>query len=174
MIAVVHLFKILKDDPVKVLHWKVKENVSCSVMSNCLQPYGPGSSVHGIFQASVVEWVAIDFSDGCKSWTLKKAECGRIDAFELVVLDKNLESPLDCKKIQPVHPKGNHWKSLNIPKGIFIGRTDTEAEALMLWPPDVKSWLVGKDPDAGKDWRQKKKRAAEDEMVGWHHQLNER
>ena len=79
------------------------------------------------------------------------------------MLEKTLDSPLDCKEIQTVHPKGNQsW--------IFIGRTD--AEALVLWPPDAKSWLIGKDPDAGKDWRQEKKGTTEDEMVGWHHWLN--
>ena len=80
-------------------------------------------------------------------------------------LEKTLESPWDCKEIKPVNPKENqHW--------IFIGRTDAEAEALILWPPDVKNWLIGKDPDAGKDWRQKEKGTTEDEMVGWHHRLN--
>ena len=82
-----------------------------------------------------------------------------------VVLEKTLESPLDSKAIQPVNPKGNQpW--------IFIGRTDAEAEVLILWPPDVKSWLIGKDPDAGKDWRQKEKRATEDDMVGWSHRFS--
>ena len=100
---------------------------------------------------------------GCKSWTVKKAEWRRIDAFGTVVLEKTLESPLDCKEIQPVHLKGDQpW--------IFIGRT--EAEAPILWPPDAKTQLTGKDFDAGKDWGQKEKRAAEDEMVGWHHWLN--
>ena len=81
------------------------------------------------------------------------------------MLEKTLESPLACKEIKPVNPKGNQtW--------IFIGRTDTEAEAPMLWPPDVKSRLIGKDPDAGKDWRQEEKGTTEDEMVGWHHWLN--
>ena len=85
--------------------------------------------------------------------------------FWTVVLEKTLESPLDCKKIQPVNPKGNRlW--------IFIGRTDAEAEAPILWPLDVKSLLTGKDPDAGKDWRQEEKRATEDEMIGWHRWLN--
>ena len=79
----------------------------------------------------------------CESWTIKKAENQRIDAFELV-LEKTLEGPLDCKEIQSVHPRGNQsW--------ILIGRTDAEPEALILWLPDVKSWLTGKDPDAGKD-----------------------
>ena len=78
--------------------------------------------------------------------------------FWTVVLEKTLESPLDCKEIKPVNPKGNQsW--------VFIGRTDAEAEALKLWPPDVKSWLIGKDPDAGKDWRQGEKGMTEDEMV---------
>ena len=81
-----------------------------------------------------------------------------------MVLEKTLESPLDCKQTQPIHPKGNQsW--------IFIGRTDAEAETLMLWPPDAKNWLTGKDPDAGKDWRQEEKGMTEDEMVGWHHWL---
>ena len=93
-------------------------------------------------------------------WTIKKAECRRTDAFELcVVLEKTLESPLDCKEIQPVHPKGNQsW--------IFIGRTDAEAETPILWPPDGKNWLIGKDSDAGKDWRQEEKGMTEDKMVG--------
>ena len=82
----------------------------------------------------------------------------------VVVLEKTLESPLDCK-IKPVHPKGNQsW--------IFIGRTDAEAETPILWPPDVKNRLIGKDPDAGKDWRWKEKEMTEDEMVGWHHHLD--
>ena len=84
--------------------------------------------------------------------------------FWTVVLEKTLESPLDCK-IEPVHPKGNQsW--------IFIWRTDAEAETPVFWPPDVKNWLIWKDPDAGKDWRQEEKGTIEDEMVGWHHQVN--
>ena len=82
-----------------------------------------------------------------------------------MVLEKTLESPLDCREIQPVHPKGDQvW--------VFIGRTDAEAETPILWPPDVKSWLIRKDPGAGKDWRQEEKRMTEDELVGWHHRLN--
>ena len=85
--------------------------------------------------------------------------------FWIVVLEKTLESPFDSKEIQPVHPKGNQsW--------IFIGRTDAEAEAPVLWPPDSKNWLTGKDPDDGKDWRHEEKGVTEDEMVGWHHGLN--
>ena len=89
-----------------------------------------------------------------ESWTINKAECWRIDALTLV-LEKTLENPLDCKEIKPVHPKGNQsW--------IFVGRID--AEAPILWPPDVKNWLIWKDPDAGKDWRQEEKGTTED---GW-------
>ena len=85
--------------------------------------------------------------------------------FWTVMLEKTLESLLDCKEIKPANPKGNqHW--------IFIGRTDAEAEAPVLGPPDAKSWLIGKDPEAGKDWGQQEKGTTEDEMVGWHHQLN--
>ena len=90
--------------------------------------------------------------------------------FWTVVLEKTLVSPLDCKEIQPVHPKGDQsW--------VFIERTDVEAETPILWPPDVKSWLIGKDPDAGKNWRQEEKGTTEHEMashlIGWHHQFNE-
>ena len=92
---------------------------------------------------------------GCESWTIKKAKHWRIDA---VVLEKTLESPLDYKAIQPVHPKGKQsW--------IFIGRTDAESETPILWPPDVKNWLIWKDLDAGKDWNQEEE-MTEDEMVG--------
>ena len=83
-----------------------------------------------------------------------------------MVLEKTLESPLDYKEIQPVNPKGNQF-------WIFIIRTGTEAEAPILWPPDAKSQLIGEDPDAGKDWRQEEKGTTEDEIVGWHHWLNE-
>ena len=82
-----------------------------------------------------------------------------------MLLNRGAESPWDNKEIKPVNPKGNQlW--------IFIGRTDAEAEAPILWPPDVKNWLIGKDPDAGKDWRQDEKGLEEDEQVGWHHRLN--
>ena len=102
---------------------------------------------------------------GCESWTIKKAKYQRIDVFELWCWRRLFESPLDLKEIQPVLPKGNQsW--------IFIGRTDVEAETPILWPPDAKSWLIGKDHDAGKDWGQEEKGMTEDEMVGWHHQLN--
>ena len=87
--------------------------------------------------------------------------------FWTVVLEKTLERPLDCKEIQPVHPKGNQF-------WIFTGRTDAEAETLIIWPPDVKSWLIGKDSDAGRDWGQEEKGTTEDEIAGWHHWFNGR
>ena len=94
-----------------------------------------------------------------ESWALKNW------CFWTVVLEKTLESPLDGKEIQLVHPKGNQsW--------VFIERTDVEAEIPIFWPPDVKSWLIWKDPDAGQDWRWEEKETIEDEMVGWHHWLN--
>ena len=194
---------------------------SCSTLCDPIDCSLSGSSVHGIFQAIVLEWVAISFSRGssqprartqvsrivecrftvwatrevlgrkvmtnldgmlksrditvnkclssqgygfsivmygCESWTIKKAECRRIDAFELWCWRRLLRVPLDFEEIQPVHPKGHQsW--------VFIGRTDVEAET-------PKSWLIGKDPDAGKDWGQEEKRKTEDEMAGWHHQLN--
>ena len=92
--------------------------------------------------------------DHKESWVLKNW------CFWTVVLEKTLENPWDCKEIQPVHPKGNQpW--------IFTGRTDADAEAPILWPPDVKNWLIGKDPDAGKDWKWEEKGMTEDEMAGW-------
>ena len=85
--------------------------------------------------------------------------------FWIVVLEKTLESPLDCKEIQQIHPKRDQsW--------VLIGKTDAEAETPILWPPDAKNWLIWKDPDAGDDWRWEEKGMAEDETVGWHHQLN--
>ena len=100
----------------------------------------------------------------CESWTIKKAECWRIDAFERGIGEDSWGS-LDSKESQPVYPEGDQsW--------IFIGRTDAEADTSILWPPDAKSWLIWKDSDAGKDWRQEEKGTTEDEMVGWHHRLN--
>ena len=102
---------------------------------------------------------------GCESWTTKKAEYRRIDAFELWCWRRLFMSPLDCQEIQPVHPKGDQsW--------IFIGRMDAEAEIPVLWPSDVKNWLICKDPDAGQDWRQEEKGTTKDEMVGSPHWLN--
>ena len=101
----------------------------------------------------------------CESWNIKEAERQKNWCFRTVVLEKTLDSPLDNKEIKPVNPKGNQpW--------IFFGRTDAEAETPILWPPDVKCWLIWKDPDVGKDWRREEKGMTEDEMVGWHHWLN--
>ena len=108
------------------------------------------------FSSSHVWMWELDYKE---SWALKNW------CFWTVVLEKTLETPLDCKEIQPIHPKGNQsW--------IFIGRTDAEAETPILWPSDAKNWLIWKDPDAGKDWRQEEKGTTEDEMVRWHHQLD--
>ena len=107
--------------------------------------------LYGFSSSHVWMWV-LDLKE---SWALKNW------CFWNVVLEKTLESPLDCKEIQPVHPKGQSW--------VFIGRTDVEAETPVLWPPDAKSWIIRKDPDCGKDWRQEEKGMTENEMVGWHH-----
>ena len=116
---------------------------------------GPSSQSYGF--SSSHEWMwELDCEEGWapKNW-----------CFWTVVLKKTLESPLYCKEIQPVHPKGDQ-------SYMFIGRTDVETETPIFWPPDAKSWLIWKDPDVGKDWRQEEKGMTEDEMVGWHHQLN--
>ena len=116
---------------------------------------GLSSQSYGFFSSHVWMWE----SDHKESW-MPKNWC-----FWTVVLEKTLESPLHCKEIKPVNPKGNQsW--------IFIGRTEAEPETPILWPPDEKSWLIRKDPDSGKDWRQDKKGMTEDEKVGWHHQLD--
>ena len=108
------------------------------------------------FSSSHVWMWELDYKE---SWELKNW------CFWTVALEKTLESPLDCKEIQTVHPKGNQsW--------IFIGRTDAEAKTPILWLPDAQNWLIGKDPDGGKDWRQEEKRITEDGIVGWHHWLN--
>ena len=116
---------------------------------------GPASQSYGFSLSHVWVW-ELDYKEGraSKNW-----------CFWTVVLQKTLENPLDCKEIQPVHPKGNQ-------SCILIGRTKVEAETPILWPPDVKNWLIWKDPDAGKDWRQEEKGMTEDEMVGCHHRLN--
>ena len=184
----------------------------------------PGSSVHGIFQARILEWVSISFSRGSSRpsdrtwvsrivgryftvwatseshdqprqhikrqrhyfankgpssqsygfssshvwmWELdyKESWAPKDWYFWPVVLEKTLESLLDCKELQAVNPEGNQsW--------IFIGRTDDEAETPALWPPHVKNWLIWKDPDIGNDWRWEEKGMTEDEMIGWHHQLD--
>ena len=111
----------------------------------------PSSQSYGLSSSHVWMW-NLDYKE---SWALKNG------CFWSVVLEKTLESPMNFKEIQPVHPKGNQsW--------IFIGRIDAETETPILWPLDLKNWLIGKDPDAGKDWRQDEKETTEDEMVGWH------
>ena len=101
---------------------------------------------------------------GCECWTIKRAVWQRIDASNCSAREDSWEA-LDYNEIKPVNPKGNEpW--------IVLGRTFAEAQSPILWPPDVKSWLIGKDPDAGKDWGQEEKGMTEDEMVGWHHWLN--
>ena len=116
---------------------------------------GPFSQGYDFSSCHVWMW-ELDYKE---SWALKNW------CFWIVVLEKTLESPLDCKEVQPVHPKGNKsW--------IFTGRTDAEAETLILWPPDGKNWLIGKVPNAGEHQRHKEKGRTEDEMVGWHQWLN--
>ena len=116
---------------------------------------GPSSQSYGFSSSHIWMW-ELDYKE---SWALKNW------CFWTVVLEKTLEGLLDCKKIQPVHPKENQsW--------MFIGRTDAEAETPILWPPDAKNWLIWKDPDAGKDWRPEEKGTTEHEMVGWHHWLH--
>ena len=115
---------------------------------------GPSNQSYGISSSHVWMW-KLDYEE---NWVPKNC------CFWTVVL-KTLESPLNCKEVKPVNPEGNQsW--------VFIGRTDAEAEILILWPPDVKNWLIGKDSDAGKDWRWKEKGMTEDERVGWHHWLD--
>ena len=139
-----------------VLGRKVMTNLDSILKSRHYFPNIGLSSQSYDFSSSHVWMWELDYKE---SWAPKNW------CFWSVVLEKTLESPLDCKDIQPVHPKGNQsW--------IFIGRTDAEAETPVLWPPDVKNWLIGKDPDAGKDWRQEEKGMTEDEMVGWHHRLS--
>ena len=116
---------------------------------------GPSSQGYGFSSGHVWMWEL----DGEESWAPKNW------CFWTVVFEETLQSPLDCKEIQPVHPKGDQsW--------VFYGRTDVEAETLILWPPDSTSWLIWKNPDAGKDWGQEEKGTTEDEMAGWHHRLN--
>ena len=110
---------------------------------------GPSSQSYGFFIHSMY---------GCESWTLKKVECRRTDAFELWCWRRLLRVPWIARRSNQSY--------------LFIGRTDVEAETPILWPLDVKNWLIGKDPDAGKDWRQEEKGTTEDEMVGWHHRLD--
>ena len=116
---------------------------------------GPSSQGYGFSSGHLWMWEL----DGEESWAPKNW------CFWTMVLEKTLESPLDCKEIQPVHPKGDQsW--------VFTGRTDAEAETPVLWPRHVKSWLIGKDPDGGRDWGQEEKGMTKVEMAGWHHRLD--
>ena len=134
---------------------KVMTNLDRILKSRDIAKKGTSSQGYG-FSSSVVWMWELDYKE---SWVPKNW------CFWIVVLEKTLESPLECKEIQPVHPKGDHsW--------VFIGRTDVETKTPVLWPPDKKSWLIGKDSDAGKDWGQEQKGKTEDEMVGWHHRLD--
>ena len=134
---------------------KVMTNLDSILKSRDIANKGPSGQGYGFSSSHIWMW-ELDYKE---NWVLKNW------CFWTVVLEKTLESPLDCKEIQPVHPKGGQsW--------VFIGRIDVEAETPILRPPDVKNWLTGKDPDAGKDWGQKEKGTTEDEMVGWHHRLN--
>ena len=134
---------------------KIMTNLDSILKSRDITNKGPSSQSYGFLSSHV--WMGeLDYKE---SWAPKNW------CFCTVVLEKTPESPLDCKEIQPVHPKGNQsW--------IFTERTDVEAETPVLWPPDMKNWLIWKDPDVGKDWRREEKGTTEDEMVGWHHLLN--
>ena len=123
--------------------------------SHCFVNKDPSSQGYGFSSSHAWMWEL----DHKESWAPKNS------CFRTVVLEKTLENSLDCKEIQPVHPKGDQsW--------VFIGRTAAEVETPIIWPPDVKSWLTWKDPDAGKDWGQEEKGTTEDEMAGWHHWLD--
>ena len=131
------------------------DNILKSRDINYFANKGPSSQSYGFSSSHVWMW-ELDYKE---SWMLKNW------CFLTVGLEKTLESPLDCREIQPVHPKGDQsW--------IFIGRTDAEAETPILWPPDSRNWLIGKDPDPGKDWKQEEKGTTEDEVVGCNHHLN--
>ena len=134
---------------------KVMINLDSKKQRRYFANKGAFSQSYGFSSSHVWMWEL----DNKKGWALKNW------CFQTVVLEKTLDGPLDSKEIKPVNRKGNkHW--------IFIGRTDVEAEALVLWPPDVKNWLLGKNLDAGKDWMWEEMGTTEDEIIGWHHQLN--
>ena len=143
----------LKDTPWKENYDQIRQLIK--KQRHYFANKGLSSQSYGFSSSRVWVW-ELDYKE---SWAPKNW------CFWTVILDKTLESPLDCKEIQPVPPKGDQsW--------VFIGRTDVEAETSIFWPPHAKSWLIWKDPDAGKDWGQAEKGMTEDEMVGWHHQLN--
>jgi len=134
---------------------KAMTNLDSILKSRDISDKGPSSQSSGFSSSHVWTWEL----DHKENWALKNW------CFWIVVLEKTLESPLNCKEIQPVHPKGNQsW--------MFIGKTNVETETLIFWSSDAKNWLTRKDPDDGKDWRWEEKGMSEDEMVGWHHRLN--
>ena len=139
--------------PWKKIYDQLRENIK--KQRRYFANKSPSSQSYGFSSSHVWIW-ELHYKE---SWTLKNW------CLWIVVLEKTLKSPLDSKEIQPVHPKGNKsW--------LLIGRTDAEAETPILWPSDAKNWLIWKDPDAGKDWKQEEKGTTEDEMVAWHHQLD--
>ena len=146
----------LQQQTSQVLWTRFGWTIGCQPQKHDFANKGPSSQSYGFSSSHVWMWEL----DSEESWVLKNW------CFWTVVLEKTLESPLDCKEIQTVHPKGNQsWVD-------WFGRTDVEAETPILWPLHAKSWLIGKDPNAGKDWRQEEKGMTEDEMAGWHHWLN--
>ena len=158
------------------MHWRTKwQPTPVSCLENPRDREARWAAIYGVAQSQT--WLKRLSSSSSQSygfssshvwmWELDNKESWALKnwCFQTVVLKKILESPSVCKEIKPVNPKENQpW--------IFIGRTDAEAEALILWPPGAKSQLIGQNPDAGKDWRQEEKGMTEDELVGWHHQLN--
>ena len=133
---------------------KVMTNLDSILKSRDIAKKGPSSQSFGFSSSHIWMW----------ELNYKESRVPKNWCFWTVALKKTLESPLDCKEIQPVRPKGNHsW--------IFMGRTDAEAKTPILWPPDAKNWLIWKDPDAGKEWGWEEKGTTEHEMVGWHHRL---
>ena len=149
----------LKDTPWKESYDQPRQHIK--KQRHYFANKGPSSQGYGFSNSAV--WICeLDYKE---SWASDQKLSIKIWCFWTVMLEKTLESPLDCKEIQPVHLKGDQsW--------VFIGRTDVEAETPILWPPGAKSWLIWKDPYAGKDWGQEEKGTTEDEMVGWHHWLN--
>ena len=143
----------LKDTPWKKSYDQPRQHIK--KQRHYFANKGQSSQSYGFSIGHVWMW-ELDYKESSvlKNW-----------CFWTVVLEKTLESPLDCREIQPVHPKG-------IQSWISIGRTDVEAETPTFWPPDAKNWIIWKDPDAGKDWRWEEKGMPEDEMIGWHHWLD--
>ena len=149
------------------LAMKLKD--TCSLEKSCDQPRQHVKKQRHYFANKIHLVKAIVFPGVMYEWELEHKQWWALNNWCLwtVVLEKTLESPLDCKEIQTVHPKGSQsW--------MFIGRTEAEAETPILWPPDAKTSLIWKDPNTGKDWRREKKGTTEDEMVGWHHPLDGR